>query len=100
MIPPKEVDVLDKHGGFAAITTPAYGSRKRFPAIVNGRYGNTLWRSGNQVLRGRCVGTLVEYIEKTFYQLNDDVSMGVYKVPGYSYPVAIWFDNKTGKRIA
>lgn len=37
---------------------------------------------------------------KTFYQTNNDVTQAQYKVPGYKYPVVVWWDNKTGKRIA
>jgi predicted nucleotidyltransferase len=84
MKPPASLNVLDEHGGFDAITT---------------KRGDTLWRPG-QVLKKTKIGQLVSYNEKSFYQLNDDVTMAIYKVPGYRYPVGCWFDNKTKKRIA
>ncbi len=101
MIPPKSIGVLDAHGGFTAITTIAiHGGRKRYPALIPGtdRHGDTLWRPG-KVLE-KTTGELVEYNQRSFYQLNNDVTIAVYRVPGYSYPIAIWFDNTTGKRIA
>lgn len=42
----------------------------------------------------------MQYNPKSFYQTNDDVTQALYKVAGYRYPVAVWFDNKTGRRIA
>jgi len=85
---PETLNVLDQHGGFSAwITTKKSGDY-------------TLWRPG-QVLKSP-VGTLIagSVNPKSFYQLNNDVTKAMYKVRGYRYPVVVWFDNKTGKRIA
>jgi hypothetical protein len=91
--PPSPINVLDNHGGFTAVT----------------RGGNTLWRPGailSQVLPGALglkrgtTGALQSFDPKSFYQTNNDVTKAIYKVPGYGYPVAVWFDNKTKMRIA
>jgi hypothetical protein len=84
MIPEKQINVLDKHNGFTAITT---------------KNQDTLWRPG-LVLKGNYSGNLVSYDEHSFYQLNNDVTKAIYKVKGYRYPVVVWFDNKTGNRVA
>ena len=82
MKPPATIDVLDQHGGYTAITK-----------------SGTLWRPG-KILKKTKIGMLVRYDEGSFYQNNNDVTRAVYKVPGYAYKVAIWFDNKTHRRIA
>ena len=84
MKPPEEINVLDKHNGFTAITT---------------KYNDTLWRPGI-ILKGNTIGKLQYYSETSFYQLNNNVTRAVYKVKGYRYPVCLWFDNVTGERIA
>jgi hypothetical protein len=89
--PPTTINVLDEHGGFPAITKPGYGG-----SLLR---GNTLWRAGG-VLKGVTTGTLQTYDPKSFYQDNNDVTIAIYKVRGYRYPIAAWFDNKTGTRIA
>jgi hypothetical protein len=83
---PDTLKVLDRHGGFTAITT---------------KRGDTLWRPGHVLKRGT-TGTLIPGTvnRKSFYQTNNDVTQAQYKVPGYRYPVVVWFDNKTSKRIA
>lgn len=86
MIPEKEIDVLDEFGGFTALT------KGKNIGIC------TLWRSG-RILKNT-TGILQHYYEKSFFQNNNDVTEAVYKVKGYHYPVVLWFDNKTGKRIA
>ncbi len=83
MIPPKATNVTDRHGGFTAITT---------------KRGDTLWRPGK--LLKTSMGALVSYNQNSFYQSNNDVTMAIYKVRGYPYKVALWFDNKSGERIA
>lgn len=99
MIPPQEIDVLDSNRGFTAITP---SMRYRWE---NGRYvvrmteGNTLWRPSFIAPKGT-VGKLVEYKTNSFYQTNNDVTQAIYKIPGYRYRVAVWFDNRTGERIA
>lgn len=106
MIPPQEINVLEKHGGFTAIT-PAIGYKKEItiPNTDNWRwkrcmcYENTLWRPAS-VLKKGTIGKLVSYDEGSFYQNNNNVTMARYKVPGYRYQVAAWFDNETGERIA
>jgi hypothetical protein len=60
---------------------------------------NSLWRPGH-LLKSGTTGTLLVYDEKSFYQRNDDVTLAVYRVKGYGYPVLVWFDNATGNRIA
>ena len=60
--------------------------------------GDTAWRRGSVLKRGT-TGELVDFDERSFYQLNDDVTLAVYRVQGYGYPVLVWFDNMTGKRI-
>jgi len=105
MNPPTSITVLDTNGGFTAVTTLAHGQTKRFPALVgkDQRHGGTLWRQG-RVLKKKgiwhIVGYLVEKNEKTFYQMNDDVTLAIYRIASYPYPIAVFFDNKTGKRIA
>ena len=84
MQPPQTINVLDRHGGFTAIT---------------GKHGDTLWRPG-AVLKRTTTGTLVSHDECSFYQTNNDVTKAIYKVAGYRYPVCCWFDNATGERIA
>jgi len=88
---PQTIDVLDRHQGFTAIIPYRRSSYAR-------GY-NTLWRPGKLLKRGT-TGNLQESDEHSFFQLNDDVTMAIYKVPGYPYRVAVWFDNKTGERIA
>ena len=86
--PPSPLNVLDNSGGFTAETIP----------------GQTLWRAGTVLSRGRRalspMGTLVGYNNRSFYQSNNDVTRASYKVKGYRYPIIVWFDNKTGLRIA
>jgi len=85
--PPTRINVLDNHGGFTAETkgkTMGTGS---------------LWRPGN-VLKGSTQGVLFHTDRSSFYQNNNDVTKATYKVPGYRYPIFVWFDNRTGKRIA
>lgn len=77
------MNVINRHGGFTAETTP----------------GNTLWRPGAR-LRKTTIGDLVSYDEKSFYQMNNNVTKATYKVSGYRYKVLCWFDNTTGERIA
>jgi len=58
----------------------------------------TLWRPG-ALLKKTPYGRLVDWAPNGFYQTNDDVTVAIYKVPGYAYPVAAWFDNATRKRM-
>lgn len=109
MIPPDELNVLDRHGGFTAESKMPYGlkglSRMDFKARRDAStgarlyIGDTLWRPG-RLLKRDTVGDLLDYDERSFYQRNDDVTIAVYRVPGYSYPVLAWFDNASGERIA
>ena len=59
----------------------------------------TLWRPAHVLPHG-VLGKLIDYNEKSFWQLNNDVTMARYKVHGYRYVVVAWFDNKTSERIA
>ena len=91
MRPPDTLDVCDAPGavrGFCAVTR-----------------GGTLWRHERVLTEGRrtagkpTTGTLFHFDEHSFFQLNDDVTEALYRVEGYPYVVALWFDNKTGERI-
>ena len=80
--PPAGINVLDENGGFTAETRP----------------WSRLWRPG-RLLKKTTRGQLINFDAKSFYQGNRDVTMAYYRVPGYRYPVVLWFDNKTGRRI-
>ena len=107
--PPSQINVLDGHGGFTAVTQPGRHMSNMVPytsvherdvdLVVESLHGSSLWRPGH-VLKKSNYGTLLGFNEKSFYQTNNDVTKAIYKVPGYRYPVAVWFDNKTGRRIA
>ena len=101
--PPARINVLDQHGGFTAVTKPPWSRTDERPKFASDPKawlrGDTLWRPGN-VLKGTTQGELAVYDDKSFFQTNNDVTIALYRVPGYQYPVAVWFDNKTGKRIA
>jgi hypothetical protein len=84
MIPLDYINVIDSNEGFTAITT---------------KNNDTLWRP-KQILKGNYIGSLLAYSQDSFYQNNNDVTKAIYKVKGYRYHVVLWFDNKTGKRIA
>ena len=88
MTPTLKLDpFFDRHGGFTCETTSKH----------NGT--STLWRPG-AVLNGTPDAVLVSYNERSFFQLNNDVTEARYHVKGYRYPVIAWFDNQTGQRIA
>ena len=117
MTPPEEIDVIDRHGGFTAESKPPYYMKgvDRFDmearqaalqkALKGARaarelpIGNTLWRAGRLLKRGT-TGTLLAFDKNSFYQNNNDVTVAIYRVPGYGYPVILWFDNGSGERIA
>jgi hypothetical protein len=106
MIPEKTFVFDDERMGFTAITrAPTYekrfnedGSFKQWDKVWRER--DTLWRPCWMLNRYGTIGTLQEYDEKSFYQNNNDVTKAIYKVKGYHYRIAVWFCNKTGKRIA
>ena len=104
MNPPKKIDVIDSHGGFTIESEPP-PSRLKHHSHFNLterrtlHIGDTLWQPGRVLERGT-TGKLVSYDNDSFYQTNNDVTIAMYRVPGYDYPVLIWFDNTTGKRIA
>lgn len=96
------MNVIDNHGGFTCRTrTTGYDRAPDGIGWIRAcrERGETLWRPGS-VLKGSTVGFLQEYDEKSFFQLNNNVTLAVYKVPGYCYRVVAWFDNVTGERIA
>ena len=123
MTPPKTLDVLDKHGGFTALTLAPTSIKiildngvereAQFPQdYPNGvldkpfvrwdkvlRERDTLWRPGI-LLKRTTIGMLAEFDENSFYQLNNTVTRAIYRVPGYRFRVVCWFDNATGERIA
>lgn len=121
MKPPKTINVLNGNDGFVAITkSPTYvkivmgshGEREatpddytptlnkpfvRWQKVMKER--DTVWRPAN-LLKKTTQGTLDEFNEQSFYQTNDNVTQAFYRVAGYKYRVVVWFDNKTGERIA
>ena len=106
--PPEELNVLDRHGGFTEVTVPrswASAIRAAGPLLRkstehrSGITGNTLWRPGGLLKKGT-IGRLIDFATNSFYQMNNDVTVALYKVPGYAHPVAVWFDNATKERIA
>jgi hypothetical protein len=106
MQPPKTINVLDRHQGFTALTRTKVYEKEFTPGTSNfvgwrkvSKETDTLWRPGSLLKRGT-TGTLQEFDEHSFYQLNNNVTKAIYKVPGYAYRVAVWFDNATGERIA
>lgn len=122
MQPPTTLNVLDSHGGFTAITTapthvkiikdPVKGEREanpedytptlRYPFVrweKVTRERDTLWRPGS-ILKISSHGTLQEFDENSFFQTNSNVTKAIYRVQGYRYRIAVWFDNETGNRIA
>lgn len=104
MTPPKEINVIDKHNGFTAITkSPRYEKIVTETGVFKEwrkarQECGTLWRPGN--LLKNTIGVLQEYDENSFFQLNNNVTKAVYKVKGYPNRIAVWFDNETGERIA
>lgn len=96
---PNELNVLDRHNGFTAVTKSPKLEREGNGWVRRWRESDTLWRPGAVLKRGT-IGKLDETVCPTFYQCNNNVTMGHYKVPGYQYRVAVWFDNETGERIA
>lgn len=79
MIPPERMDVTDRNGGFVA----------EGPV-------NTIWRGP----RPSMMGTLVDYDEESFYQTNDNCTKARYRLYAYRFLALVWFDNKTGERVA
>jgi len=86
MLPPTKMNVLDKLGGFTAVTK--LGTLYRGSSVAK------------KLLKKGHIGKLARFNERSFYQTNNDVTEAYYDLPGYSYYAAVWFDNKTGKRIA
>lgn len=99
MIPDVQLNVIDAHGGFTAVTRSRSYERDGNGWKRVWKESNTVWRPGS-LLKQTTLGTLQEYNEKSFYQNNEDVTKALYKVPGYQYRIAVWFDNITGERIA
>lgn len=106
MKPPEQTDVLDAHGGFTCESKPPSSVYRRFDErerVWNDRswsmpHGDSLWRPG-ALLRAGTTGQLFDFDESSFYQNNDDVTLALYRVPGYGYPVMCWFDNRTRRRV-
>lgn len=121
MIPPEFERIIDRHGGFTIESQmPSYmrTSHRHSGLKTPGRFdmearqaaqqrhgmgrlpiGPTLWRPGH-VLKGDTVGKLLGYDESSFYQTNNNVTIAIYRIPGYGYPILCWYDNATGERIA
>ena len=79
---PVTLPLLDRHGGFTAVTHAD---------------GRTLWRPGR--LLADTTGVLVRSNPNGNYQGTPCVQ-GFYKAPGYRYLVAVWFSKATGQRVA
>jgi len=100
--PPDEISVI-KDGGVTIESKPPWPIKERFnleKRIYNGklRIGDSLWRKAAGKLHG--TAKLWAYDTKSFWQTNNDVTVAIYRLKGYSYPILAWFDNKTGHRIA
>lgn len=105
MKPPDELDVLDRHGGFTRMLKTEQAEKRHEPHfhwVYVMKYTDTLWEPGYELDGLPKVGKLMPETvdEKSFYQLNDDVTRAWYKVEGYEHPIVAWFDNRTGLRIA
>jgi NDP-sugar pyrophosphorylase family protein len=102
MKPPKETNVIHR-AGFTILSRKKTWSRDDMRREWK-ETGDTLWRNAGVLIKSRrlkdCIGVLQEYDEKSFFQNNNDVTKAIYKVKGYGYRVVLWFDNKTGERIA
>jgi hypothetical protein len=85
MLPPPKINILDKIGGFTAMTKG--GTLYRGPSIAK------------KLLKKGSIGTLARFNERSFFQTNNHVTQATYDVPGYGYHAIIWFDNKTRRRI-
>jgi hypothetical protein len=85
MLPPTEIKILDKHGGFTAVTK--LGTLYRGSGIAK------------KLLKKGTTGKLARFNEKSFFQGNNNVTEAYYNLPGYGYHAVIWFDNKTRRRI-
>ncbi len=81
--PPVTVNVLDQHGNFTIETES----------------GDSLTRVGDRLKLGT-TGALIDFNGDSFYQNYDNVTEARYKVKGLARPALVWFDNRTGKRIA
>ena len=81
--PPRTMNVVDRHGGFTAVTR-----------------SGTLWRPG-KAAPGGTFGSLVPGSVKRddFYQNKQPVVSALYKLPSYGYKVKVWWE-PSGERIA
>jgi hypothetical protein len=81
--PPRTMNVVDRHGGFTAITR-----------------SGTLWSPG-KAAPGGTLGSLVPGSAKRddFYQNKRPVVSALYKLPSYGYKVKVWWE-PSGERIA
>ena len=110
--PPARVAVIDRNGGFTMESKPPWYEAKRFDFAQREHaartrldyrrfgVGDSLWRPGSVLKGQKPVGELLAYDPRSFYQTNNNVTLAVYRVRGYGYPVLIWFDNATRRRIA
>lgn len=101
--PPTTVNVIDPNSGFTAVTKARFHGRGKAPKFAEKPEawigGQTLW-GPYDVLRGETEGKLVVFKNDSFYQNDHDVTIALYKVKGYPYPIALWFSNRTGERVA
>ena len=99
--PPDTMNVIDRHGGFTAMTKTGREGELLYKRTIgqSSLAGDSLWRPGS-LLKRSTTGKLIDYARNSFYQNNNDVTVALYRVPGYRYPVAVWIDNRTGARIA
>lgn len=74
----------------------SYDDQKK---VFNNHGFDTLWRPA-RVFKNDYEGVLIGVNENSFYQNNDNVTIGFYILYKFPYIVVCWFDNATGKRIA
>jgi hypothetical protein len=108
--PPTTIELgIGVAGEFTAESKPPYRVKKRWSmedriskhkGKVRLSIGDTLWRPSHVIKKLPAKGKLVAYDTGSFYQTNNDVTVALYRVQGYGYPVVMWFDNKTGRQIA
>lgn len=100
MIPPKKLNVLDRHGGYTSLRRVKGYERYdlHLNCLVDGppQWSGTCWRPGSRL--SDPMGTLVEYDEDSFYQSNNNCTMAIYRL-GRRY-AAVWFNNTTKERVA
>lgn len=111
-VTPPETISLFRDGGFTIESKPPWKTKKRWDLksrvfVFEGRtrllIGDTLWRHQNHAplaLSNENLARLVAYDTGSFYQTSNDVTVALYRLKGYGYPIVTWWSNETGRRIA